>query len=189
VYIRSDERNGTDSSSDSRSLRFAQLRSAKSQPRGAQKGRMKMTKMTKKRGGAFFFCWGKVLVAAWSIFKLYPSFRQRTASFWVTEIYRTGKGEKKKAPSRVCVFMSCMNHQRDRLREQMLLLILSLLFLVNYIKDPIIYISLAIVFHSALGLLYIACIIKKREPVWPVLFFSPFFSLLAPTYIIGDEYI
>ncbi len=40
-----------------------------------------------EKGWSFFF-WGErsVLVAAWSIFKLYPSFRQRTASFWVTEI-------------------------------------------------------------------------------------------------------
>lgn len=36
--------------------------------------------------------------------------------------------------------------------------------------------------------LYIRMYIKKREPAWPVLFFSPF-SLLAPTYIIGGEYI
>jgi hypothetical protein len=58
----------------------------------------------------------------------------------------------------------------------MLLLILSLLFLVNYIKDPIIYISLAIVFHSALGLLYIRMYYKeKRAGLASFVFLSLFF--------------
>jgi hypothetical protein len=105
-------------------------------------------------------------ISAWSIFKLYPSFRQRTAlSGWLE-----GKN-----PALSHVRVSYMNHQRDRLRKQCCSSCLSSsCFLVNYIKDPIIVYT--VVFIS---LDYNI----KKGPVsapWPVLFL--FCSLLALTY-------